>query len=72
MTWGNQWLTASAFLMSIALAMAELASSAPTSGGVRASIHVLWQPFQSLSALFLDLFACYPALENSTLLVSWM
>jgi amino acid permease len=30
-----QWLTASVFVMSIALAMAELASSAPTSGGVR-------------------------------------
>jgi len=32
MVWG--WLTASFFLMSIALAMAELASAAPTSGGL--------------------------------------
>jgi len=32
MVWG--WLTASVFVMSIALAMAELASAAPTSGGL--------------------------------------
>lgn len=32
MVWG--WLTASVFLMSIAVAMAELASAAPTSGGL--------------------------------------
>ena len=41
MTWDKQWLTASVFLMLIGLAMAELASSAPTAGGVRASIFVL-------------------------------
>jgi amino acid transporter len=41
----KQWLTASVFLMSIALAMAELASSAPTSGGVRTSIHMLVATF---------------------------
>ena len=59
--------------MSIALTMAELASSAPTSGGVRDSADViLATPKSSLSALFLDLFACYPALEKSTLLVSRM
>ena len=45
MTWDKQWLTASVFLMSIALAMAELASSAPTSGGVRPSITVLVATF---------------------------
>lgn len=45
MTRVKQWLTASVFLMSIALAMAELASSAPTSGGVCASIHVIVATF---------------------------
>ena len=35
LTTSKQWLTASVLVMSIGLAMAELASSAPTSGGVR-------------------------------------
>ena len=39
MTLIGQWLTASVLVLSIAFAMAELASAAPTSGGVRASIH---------------------------------
>ena len=56
-TWGNdQWLTASVFLMSIALAMAELASSAPTSGGVRASIHVLVATFSLFSIVISFIF----------------
>jgi hypothetical protein len=39
--------------MSIALAMAELASSAPTSGGVRASIHVIMAAFSFvISSIF--------------------
>jgi amino acid transporter len=41
MTCVEQWLTASVFVMSIGLAMAELASAAPTSGGVRTFIHVI-------------------------------
>ncbi|KAF7347019.1 putative amino-acid permease C11D3.08c [Mycena venus] len=34
MIWGVQWATSSVFLMFIALAMAELGSAAPTSGGL--------------------------------------
>ena len=45
MTCVKQWLTASVFLMSIALAMAELASAAPTSGGVRGLVYVMVATF---------------------------
>jgi hypothetical protein len=57
MTCVKQWLTASVFLMSIAFAMAELASAAPTSGGVRGLLFTWqWQPFLKFSALLLDLY----------------
>ena len=65
---------ASVFVLFVGTAMAELASAAPTSGGVRmilnSSIYPNLNP--KLTALFLDLFLGFSAMEKSFVLARWM
>jgi len=58
----------------VGTAMAELASAAPTSGGVRiilnSSVYLNLNP--KLTALFLDLFICFSAVEKCFVLARRM
>lgn len=66
MVWG--WLVASLGILLVGISMAELASAAPTSGGVSslsAARGTAWLNGLSSAALLLDTFPIIPALPES-------
>lgn len=63
-----QWVVGSAFIMCIGLSMAELASVAPTSGGVCLISSLLQRQYlTTVSAILLDLFTCLPSISQFSL-----
>lgn len=73
MVWG--WLVASLGVLSVGISMAELASAAPTSGGVKGFSPVRMTPLLRIShfvALLLDLFIVFPSQSMSIGVARWL
>jgi len=64
-----QWVVASLFVLCIGMSIAELASAAPTAGGV-SGVHNLCIYFDSLQGLLLDPHLCFTSLAKPTFLDS--
>lgn len=66
----HQWLVASIFVLCVGMSMAELASAAPTSGGVSHSLCIPnpTTPIMRDIALLLDSFPLFPSLQKPSLL----
>ena len=64
-----QWVVASLFVLCIGMSIAELASAAPTAGGVSGA-HKPCAYFDSLQGLLLDPHLCFTPLAKPTFLDS--
>ena len=67
-----QWLVASILVLTVGLSMAELGSSAPTSGGVSTLCKGRNYILTFLVALLLDVRSFFPSLAEFTLLDRWL
>jgi len=68
-----QWAIVGPFIMCIGLAMAELASAAPTSGGVcTLRCHCFALAHYESLAVLLDLFTCFSTVPEFPVVDSWL